>query len=365
MITRFLSTRLLAPAGKVVRIVALLLCAAGGTSGIHGAEGAPPSAEPEARPAREEASLARPSGVSSPLSFRIGAWVQDLYELDVRSKSFSATIWLWATGSNGTREPLQSLQPVNLLRADKEAAFYGQAKRGDIYWSERKIKGQFRHDWDITNFPFDRHTLKIRLSEAFDDTFSLTYNVDARGSALSDQLVADGWRVSGFDIRSIPTLYNTAFGDPTLAFDNHSTRATVEISMHLERNSFSAFFKLTAIMYIAFVISLLTYFMHVENPSIMSPRVSLVAGALFSTALNMRSASAALGGDEVFTLVDRLHIVALITTLLAATMCVVSRLLYDAKVRPEAVRRANYSALALAIGFFLIANFVLIGMAAA
>ena len=346
---------------SLARILAVLAAAASGGLTTAADRTSAVAAEAEGKP-EPVAEAPRPG--SRPLTFTVGAWVQDLYDLDVRTKSFSATVWLWAIGTNGTREPLQSLQPVNLLRADKDAAFYGQARRGELYWSERKLKGQFRHDWNITNFPFDQHTLKIKLSEAFDDTFSLNYTVDARGSALSDQLVADGWRVSGFEIKSVPTLYNTAFGDPTLAFDNHSTRASIEISMQLERNSFSAFFKLTAIMYIAFIISLLTYFMHVENPSIMSPRVSLVAGALFSTALNMRSASAALGGDEVVTLVDRLHLAALVTTLLAATMCVVSRVLFDLKVRPDFVRRANYSAFGVAVTFFILANAVLIGVAA-
>jgi len=79
----------------------------------------------------------------------------------------------------------------------------------------------------------------------------------------------------------------------------------------------------------------------------------------------MRSASTALGGEAGVTLVDKLHVVTLLTILLAATMCVVSRILFDSKAKPALVKKLNYTAFTLAVLTFVLANIILIGLAAA
>ena len=91
----------------------------------------------------------------------------------------------------------------------------------------------------------------------------------------------------------------------------------------------------------------------------------MLAGSLFATAINMRSASTALGGEAGVTLVDKLHVVTLLTILLAATMCVVSRILFDSKAKPALVKKLNYTAFTLAVLTFVLANIILIGLAAA
>jgi len=53
----------------------------------------------------------------------------------------------------------------------------------------------------------------------------------------------------------------------------------------------------------------------------------------------------------------------LLTILLAATMCVVSRILFDSKDKPALVKKLNFTGFTLAVLTFVAANIILIGLA--
>ena len=111
-------------------------------------------------------------------------------------------------------------------------------------------------------------------------------------------------------------------------------------------------------------LSLLSDLLHLDDPSVMSPRISLVVGAVFASAINMRAASSTLGSDEGFTLVDRIHIAGLWLTAAATVVAVVSRLLLDGKRPSDAhVKRFNSICCATAAVSFVAINVVLIALA--
>lgn len=296
-------------------------------------------------------------------TFEVGIWIQDLYGLNVKDKSFSADIWLWARGITPTREPLKTMRFVNMLSSKSETGLYQQQKRGEVHWSQRLLQGTFRHDWNVQNFPFDRHRLQIVIDEGLDDTSAFRYIVDTTGSDYSNKIKLSGWRITDFTLDARPTLYNTTFGNPVLSYDNRSLYPELVMSVEIQRDEITSFLKLIAILYIAFGLSLLSYLLHLDNPSVMSPRVSLVVGAVFASAINMRAASSTLGSDEGLTLVDQLHIAGLILIACATFVAVLSRLMLDAG-RPSAqVKRFNYFCCAGSAVTFAVVNAALILMA--
>ena len=124
-----------------------------------------------------------------------------------------------------------------------------------------------------------------------------------------------------------------------------------------------SFLKLVTILYIAFGLSLLSYLLHLDNPSVMNPRVSLVVGAVFAGAINMHAASSTLGSDDGFTLVDQIHIAGLLLIAAATVVAVLSRLMLDTRRPSEQVKRFNYVYWAIAAISFVVINAVLIALA--
>jgi hypothetical protein len=286
------------------------------------------------------------------MTYKIGAWIQDLYDIQVTQGTFAGTVWLWANGSDGDRQPLKTLSAANMT-GPEEQPFLAQERRGDRFWSEPRIHGKFRYQWNLRNFPFDRQKLEMDFVEDIDDTYAMNDVLDTRSSGISNRLVLQDWTVVGFSVHNEPSIYNTAFGDPSVSFDDRTARPAIQVSVELVRSSFNVFFKLTAIMYLCFFLTLITYFM---RPADASPRGSFIGGALFATALNMRTVDSLLGTTNVLTLMDQLHIATLVAIFIAAGMLVLTRFMLDHHYSEALVARANRGALWFSLITFIALN---------
>ena len=55
---------------------------------------------------------------------------------------------------------------MEFINADRVTSrLESSTQRGELVWRQRKIRGTFRHNWDLRNFPFDRQTLTIAIEE--------------------------------------------------------------------------------------------------------------------------------------------------------------------------------------------------------
>jgi hypothetical protein len=168
--------------------------------------------------------------------------------------------------------------------------------------------------------------------------------------------------VTGFALAPGLVHYPTTFGDPALAAGAGSDYSRLTLIIGLARADRAGFFKLTAVVYAAFALSLVTYVMHLESTRSISPQLGLLAAALFAAAVNLVSAGAALGNAQGLTLVDAVHIVVLGYIVAAGVVTVALRLLVE-RGWPEA-RIARLSHRAGAVASFLVINAALIAFAA-
>jgi hypothetical protein len=101
--------------------------------------------------------------VAPPVRHRIGLYVTDLHSLDPARGTFGASLWVWSISPASA----QALRTMEFANADRVAVdLETTAPRGAVAWSQRRVTGTFRHDWDLRSFPFDRHSLEILLEEA-------------------------------------------------------------------------------------------------------------------------------------------------------------------------------------------------------
>ena len=131
----------------------------------------------------------------------------------------------------------------------------------------------------------------------------------------------------------------------------------------MERDSVSGFFKLVAGVYAAIAIALLSFLMRPDAPTVFSGRMAVLVGALFATVVNMQVSNATLGTSEGVSMVDKIHIVAMIYVFAAALQAVISRRTYESG-RKDLARRRDWAWLcAFGVSFVLI-NATLISLAA-
>jgi hypothetical protein len=301
--------------------------------------------------------LAQPD--PAPKSCRVGISVRSLHTFDPSADTFGADLWLWSVCPSADQQPLQTMEFVT---ADDTAVLLDVP--GQPYWANRNVDGTFRYDWDEHNFPFDRHTLTIELEEGVKDVRGFVYDPDIANSGVDPNLkLPGGWKMTGFRLVGGTNTYDTTFGDPDLPKGGQSEYSRLTFSMDLVRTDLSGYVKMTAIVYAAFFFSLLTYVMHMETTTGIGPHVSLLAIALFSAAVNLISASNALGTASGLTLVDKIHFVVLTYILIAAIVTVVSRALLEQGWSSANVATLNYRLGVLAFLSFVAINALLISAA--
>lgn len=320
---------------------------------------------------------------ASPQACRLGTYVLGLRDFDLAQESFSSDFWLWAVCPSKDQKPLETMEFIDakdlkvaydtvLERKDPFQLAVSPAEKKDqlavspaekkVYWSQRKVSAKFYHNWDVRNFPFDRHTLEIPMEEAESDTTQFAYIPDQANSQYKPDIKLEGWKITSFGIREEKTLYNTTFGDPELK-TGQSVYSRAIVSIGIQRQSVISFLKLTAVVYIGFILSLASYFLNPVQTSLMGAKISASVGSLFAVVVNQRATESVLGRTDGLTLVDQIHITAMAYILIAVMIAVYSRVIGEQGDEKWAVRLNHLSAFIAGVSFLII-NTILISHAA-
>lgn len=225
-------------------------------------------------------------------------------------------------------------------------------------WQLLKMKCTMKQNWKVDDFPFDKQHLIIRVENAVFDRDALVYELDTLGSTYDRELTIDGWNISKFYVDTKPNEYTTVFGDPN-SDKLHSEYSAFNIHMEIERNAWGLFAKIFIGMYIAFLISSITFTL---NPSELEPRFGLPVGGLFAAVGNKYIIDSLLPESSSFTLVDTLHTITflgILATLLVAALSVN----YFDKGEVEKSARVNRVGAILVVSLFVVSNLFLIANA--
>ncbi|SPF43368.1 conserved membrane hypothetical protein [Syntrophobacter sp. SbD1] len=290
----------------------------------------------------------------------VGAYLTSLHDFDFTGQTFGADMWIWThTSLESERKPLETMEFTNAKNTC--SCLDTNIVKNGIRWGQRKITGTFRQHWDLRNFPFDSHKLEIRIEEGIDDTTALTYEADTRDSSYRKDIHLDAWKIMDFRIISSPVTHTSTFGDPALEPGSSSEYAGIILRITVVRKEVMSYIKLTAVAYIAFLLMLVSFFLHLDRGfRFPDARIALQAGALFATVINMSAASSALGSWDRITLVDKVHIITLFHILLGALLTVVSRALLAKGFSDHRLRQVDFCAVVLATITFIGTNGLLV-----
>lgn len=307
------------------------------------------------------ASAQTPPAVA-PETCKIGVFFVDLHQFEIQKRSFNANFWVWSVCASAQRQPLKVLEFVN---ANSTTGTLDQtSSREGLTWAQRKIDGNFRQDWDVRDFPFDRHVLAVTMEEGVDDTRMFNYEADTDRSGYDKGIDVPGWRVTGFKLVPSERQYDTTFGDPSLPANASARYSRVQAEVSVTRtNTFTSFFKMASVVYVAATLALLSFLFHLDSGGSFGSRISFLAGSLFATVINMRVASTELGSNDGLTLIDLIHITALILVITATILTIIAdRQLETGK--KQSVRRFDFRNAIVCATLFIASNIALIAYAA-
>ena len=253
-----------------------------------------------------------------PTTCRIGINIEDIYDIDIARDTFGAELWLWSLCPTDAVDPLATVTfptatSVNL------GELASVPTGGNGYYRYSRVQGTFRHDWNMKRYPFDRHRVVIPLDETHlgaDDR-----PVRGRHSRLVPHPRHPA-RPSGVaDLRLRHRRERQRGGaDLRPAQPAEARYARLEVSFTLTRIGFLTFLKLSAGVFAAGFIALMSFFYDGRDPKGLTSRLGLLVGTLFAVLVNLRTADTVIGDMGRMTLVTEIHLLALLLIVVLAVL---------------------------------------------
>ncbi|MEP6738584.1 MAG: hypothetical protein ABJA70_23865 [Chryseolinea sp.] len=291
---------------------------------------------------------------SHPDTVKVGSYIISVHDINFHDKEYTIRFWLWFIYDNPAFDFARQLDIPNAKTIYPPDTIMDQI--GGKRWSIMKMKCVMKEGWDVKDFPFDQQHLRVQIENTLFDNKSLVFAPDVKGSQYDLKETIDGWEIKNFKVTKGDNDYRTGFGDPSIENQDFST---FNIEMDIERDAWGLFMKIFVGMYIAFMISVISFTL---QPSELEPRFGLPVGGLFAAVGNKYIIDSLLPESSSFTLVDTLHALTFFAILLTLIVSAVSLKLHDRK-QDEKSLMVNRIGSRLVIAFYLAMNLIFVGIA--
>jgi len=246
---------------------------------------------------------------------KVGIYITSIHDIDFKQKEFAVNLWLWLKYKNKDFDFQQNLEVPMAKEVTKSFATI-DSSGGEIYLL-MKLQCVMKDSWRISNFPFDRQNLRFSIENSQYDSRSLVFVADTLGQHYDRRFTLSGWRVDSCVLMTGTRIYETGFGDETLA-KPRTEYSNFRVRLVIRRDAAGLFWKMFTGMYIAFLIAYVCFYIH---PDGIDSRFGLSVGSLFAVIGNKYIIDSSLPESTSFTLVDTLHGLTLlfILSVIAAT----------------------------------------------
>jgi len=252
-----------------------------------------------------------------------GAYVSKIEGLNFRENKYALDFYVWfrwkAEGPLVDYKPLDSFELVNGKIENKSSVL--EKKIGDVNYASVRVSATMSETWDLARFPFDSHTITVKLEDSTFTAKDLVFVADKSNSGLGDEIDMAGWTASNFVTDVQTKVYRTNYGDISLPTNASSEYSRFMFRVDIDRRSQGSAVKLLSTVLLATAVAFVAFLV---KPSDLDARFGMGIGSLFAvTASAFISASLVPDSGEM-TLADKMHMVALafiFGTLLLSAFC--------------------------------------------
>src|SRR5215212_7149881 len=232
---------------------------------------------------------------------KVGIYITSIHDVDFKQKEYAVNLWLWLKYKNKDFDFLQNLEVPMAKNVSRSFATIDTSD-GQVY-VQMKLQCVMKDSWKISNFPFDRQTLRFSIENSQYDSRSLVFIPDTVGKHFDPRFVLNGWTVDSCILSSSIKAYETAFGDESMV-KPHTEYSAFRLRLVIKRDASGWVWKMFLGMYIAFIIAYVCFYIHADG---MDSRFGLSVGSLFAVIGNKYIIDSSLPESTSFTLVDTLH----------------------------------------------------------
>lgn len=243
--------------------------------------------------------------VSAPQKVVVGAYLNDLQSLDLKTHSYAADVYVWFRWRDPKLDPASSMELMNPyeLWALTRAPDYERPVRlenGELYQVVR-VQGRFSSKMDLGAYPFDRQTLTVEFEDSRLAADELEYAAEAASRA--PELRLPGYVVGQASLKTSPRESPTTFGDPRAGRPAVFSRARLELPISRPPLTYSVKL-LLPIACVVFCAALMSFF----EPRHVDARVGIGITALLTIVALQITLNADLPDVDYLVLMDKIYL---------------------------------------------------------
>jgi hypothetical protein len=254
---------------------------------------------------------------------RVGIYINSIYDFKLDDKSYMADFWMWMNYKNDSLKFENTTEVTNSKSAD--FSHYTMEKKGDWNWAAQKCRAQLIHQWDVSKFPFDKQVLRIEIEDSQYDTSALVYQADMANSKIDTLFNSTEWCIEKFSLNAGVKTHQTTYGNPALSGTSSYPGVIAEITIK-RNNSWIKLVKMLTGAYVAFLISLVVFFVSSENQD---SRFGLCVGGVFAAIGNKYIVESIVPSSTSNTLMDNVHTLTFTFILLIIVAVTISLRLFE------------------------------------
>jgi len=245
-----------------------------------------------------------------PAKIVLGAYINDIQELDFKTNSYAIDLYVWFRWKPGDFEPNKTMEFMNRYAPDDDvrADLYEKPKAmpdGSLYAIVRN-QGRFSTKFQLEKYPFDTQFLSVVMEDTIADASKQVYVPDAEGGVtINPDITLPGFRVDKPLMRIVTKPYPTNFGDLSDPEATAYSRATISIPVTrpLVAMSIKTFVPIGLIV----VCAALVFFV---RPRYVEGRIGLGITALLTLVALQLTSGAALPDVDYLMMIDKVYLLA-------------------------------------------------------
>ena len=135
-----------------------------------------------------------------PDTVNVGIYVTSVHDVDFREKEFSINLWLWLKYKRPEFDFMKNLEVPMAKTFEKSYTIIDTLEDGRIYML-MKLQCIMKGTWKITDFPFDRQTLRFAIENSMFDATELVFSADTSGKHYGKYFLM-AWEKDSFNIKT-------------------------------------------------------------------------------------------------------------------------------------------------------------------
>lgn len=300
--------------------------------------------EPPPEPAEDE----------GPRIVTVGAYIQDLSNVDLKSGTFRADFYLWFAWRGDDIDPSVTYEFTNAIRGELSSVATGLNEEGepepDRLDDGRRIQifhvqGRFTEAFDVEEYPLDDQDLVISIEDTQSDDSTLRYEIDP-GTAQRPDLSIIGWEPQAMRNAVIPHKYVTTFGYPG---EESSVFSRADFVVPVKRPGAARLIQVVFPLAVIIMVALMSL---IIDPPSLEATLFLAPPALIAAVALHFTTTTGLPSEGRVLLVDRIYLLSYLIILLVISFGVFSHRQRD-RGRAKRARQVDRVGLLTCVPLFL------------